>query len=93
MRFLKYRDSCSDWRWQLRADNGRIIADSGEGYRNAADCDHGIALVQGSRAIPVRLGHRTALGSVVEVPPGNALSAFAATRPSGVLNALLGGRA
>jgi uncharacterized protein YegP (UPF0339 family) len=90
MRFLKYRDGGGDWRWQLRADNGRIIADSGEGYRNPADCDHGISLVQGSRALPVRMGYRTALGGVVEVPPGNALSAFAPARPT--LNALLSGK-
>ncbi|WP_224329015.1 MULTISPECIES: DUF1508 domain-containing protein [Stenotrophomonas] len=34
-----------DWRWRLRADNGRIIATSGEGYRNRDDCLHGIELV------------------------------------------------
>jgi uncharacterized protein YegP (UPF0339 family) len=27
-----------DYRWRLWADNGRIIANSGEGYRNKADC-------------------------------------------------------
>ncbi|WP_223484673.1 YegP family protein [Stenotrophomonas indicatrix] len=34
-----------DWRWRLRADNGRIIATGGEGYNNKADCLHGIQLV------------------------------------------------
>lgn len=38
----------SDYRWRLVADNGRIIADSGEGYRNKADCQHGINLVKGT---------------------------------------------
>lgn len=36
--FQIFRDSRGDWRWHLRADNGRIVADSGEGYasrRNA----------------------------------------------------------
>lgn len=36
--FQIFRDSRGDWRWHLRAANGRIVADSGEGYasrRNA----------------------------------------------------------
>jgi len=28
-----YRDGRGEWRWRLKASNGRIIADSGEGYR------------------------------------------------------------
>jgi len=31
-----YRDGRSEWRWRLRAANGRIVADSGEGYRRRA---------------------------------------------------------
>lgn len=33
-----YQDKGGDWRWRLRARNGRIVADSAEGYaskRNA----------------------------------------------------------
>lgn len=30
--FEIFRDSRGDWRWRLRAGNGRVIADSGEGY-------------------------------------------------------------
>ena len=34
-----YRDAGRDWRWRLKASNGRILADSGEGYcRRAAAC-------------------------------------------------------
>lgn len=36
------------WRWRLRADNGRIIANGGESFHNEADCKHSIALVQGT---------------------------------------------
>lgn len=44
-----------DYRWRLVADNGRIIADSGEGYRNKADCQRGIDLVKKTlAATPVR---------------------------------------
>jgi uncharacterized protein len=31
-RFQLYRDTASEYRWRLLAPNGRIIADSGEGY-------------------------------------------------------------
>jgi len=31
-RFEIYRDRRKEWRWRLKAANGRIIADSGEGY-------------------------------------------------------------
>lgn len=36
--FEIYQDTSGDWRWRLRAANGRIVADSAEGYaskRNA----------------------------------------------------------
>jgi len=39
-----------DFRWRL-VTNGNIIADSGEGYRNKADCQHGIDLVKGTSAV------------------------------------------
>src|SRR5215216_1722249 len=32
-----YQDASGEWRWQLRAANHRIIADSGEGYHNKQD--------------------------------------------------------
>jgi uncharacterized protein YegP (UPF0339 family) len=44
--FEIFRDGSNDFRWRLRANNHRVIADSAEGYRNRADCEHGIALVR-----------------------------------------------
>ena len=38
MTVVVYRDSQGEWRWRVRADNGEIVADSAEGYRNRADC-------------------------------------------------------
>ena len=35
-----------EFRWRLRADNGEIIADSGEGYTDKDDAQHGIDLVK-----------------------------------------------
>jgi uncharacterized protein YegP (UPF0339 family) len=47
-------DARSEWRWRLRAANHRIVADSGEGYKNQRDCINGIMLVKGTATIPVR---------------------------------------
>lgn len=33
-----YRDRAGEWRWRLKARNGRILADSAEGYTRYADC-------------------------------------------------------
>lgn len=54
MYYLKYRDAAGQWRWQLKAANGRIIANSGEGYYNETDCDNAIRLVKSSADAPVR---------------------------------------
>lgn len=35
-----------EWRWRLRSDNFRIIANSGESYRNKVDCLTSIYLVR-----------------------------------------------
>jgi len=37
-----YRDGRREWRWRLKASNGRIVADSGEGYRRRASMLRGI---------------------------------------------------
>ena len=40
------KDRAGEYRWHFRADKGRIIADSAEGYINKSDCKHGIELVK-----------------------------------------------
>lgn len=55
-----------DWRWRLLAANGKIIATSGEGYRDKADCLHGISLVQSVQ---------TAEADIVELAPENSIFA------------------
>ena len=42
--FRYYRDESDEWRWQLKADNGKVVADSGEGYRQRPDCVAGSEL-------------------------------------------------
>lgn len=44
--FEIFKDVAGEYRWRLRADNGKIIADSGEGYVNKVDCRYGIDLVK-----------------------------------------------
>ena len=44
--FEVFKDAKGEFRWRLKATNGKIIADSGEGYKNKADCTHGIDLLK-----------------------------------------------
>jgi uncharacterized protein len=44
--FEIFKDAKKEFRWRLKASNGKIIADSGEGYVAKADCEHGIELVK-----------------------------------------------
>jgi uncharacterized protein YegP (UPF0339 family) len=53
MTYRKYQDTNRQWRWRLVAANGRIIANSGEGYYNETDCDSAIQLVKSSFNAPV----------------------------------------
>lgn len=51
--FLIYLDNKSEFRWRYQASNTKTIADSGEGYKNKADCQHGIDLVKASYDKPI----------------------------------------
>jgi len=48
--FVVYIDGAGEFRWYLLAENGRKIADSGEGYRVRQDCEDAIRLVK--RLVP-----------------------------------------
>lgn len=43
--FELYRDSKQEWRWRLRAINGRIIAESGEAFNDRGNAIDSIQLV------------------------------------------------
>lgn len=52
--FLIYKDKIGEYRWRYQSSNTKIIADSGEGYKNKADCWNGINLVMDcTRQTPV----------------------------------------
>lgn len=40
-----YRDHAGQWRWNFKAPNGRILADSGEGYEHKSDCEESMRRV------------------------------------------------
>lgn len=48
MKYEIYKDRIGEYRWRLKAGNGNIISDSGEGYVAKSDCKHGIELNKGS---------------------------------------------
>lgn len=39
MKFTLYQGARREYRWRLSAGNGRVIADSGEGYSRRANCE------------------------------------------------------
>ena len=43
--FTVYRDKRKEWRWRLKASNGHILADSGEGYKRKRDCLRAVLIV------------------------------------------------
>ncbi|MGD9635711.1 MAG: YegP family protein [Pirellulales bacterium] len=38
MKFELYQDRRGKYRWRLRAENGKVIADSGQGYTRKRRC-------------------------------------------------------
>lgn len=55
--FHVYKDKAGEWRWHLKAANGRIIAESGEGYNDRGGCIHSIELVRSLNKAPVKEEH------------------------------------
>ena len=53
MKHHAYKDSSGEWRWRLKAANGKVLADSGEGYNSKQACKDGIDLVKNSASAPV----------------------------------------
>lgn len=53
MRFQIYKDKKGEFRWRLRASNGKIVADSGEGYSDENACRHAIGAIRGGAAMAV----------------------------------------
>lgn len=50
MYFTIYKDRNSEFRWRFKSSNGRIIADSAEGYTSEANAINGIDLLRSHAA-------------------------------------------
>lgn len=46
MKFIIYKDKKGEYRWTLKARNGRKIADSAEGYKSRWNCTDRILSIQ-----------------------------------------------
>jgi uncharacterized protein YegP (UPF0339 family) len=40
--FEIYKDANLEFRWRFKANNGKMLAESAEGYNNPAYCEHAI---------------------------------------------------
>lgn len=45
-KFKIYKDANGDLQWRFQANNGKILAESVEGYNNRANCEHAIILIK-----------------------------------------------
>jgi len=54
MTYEYYEDHKNEWRWRLVAANGRVLADSGEGYKSEQECLDDIDRVKKSAHAPVK---------------------------------------
>ena len=48
MKVEYYRDAKGEWRWRMKARNGRIVADGAEGYKRRIDCVRQYARIAGA---------------------------------------------
>lgn len=53
----------TEWRWRIRAGNGKIIADSSEGYQRLGKAVHAAHLVTGLGLVEIAAGQRYDLGT------------------------------
>ena len=51
-----YRDAKKQWRFRVRASNGRVIATVSEGYKRRRDLDRALELTHEASAEPYRFG-------------------------------------
>jgi len=45
-KFEIYQDGTGDYRWRFQSNSGKVLAVSGEGYINRANCEHAIILIK-----------------------------------------------
>jgi uncharacterized protein YegP (UPF0339 family) len=45
LKIFYYRDIRGEWRWHMKAPNGQVIADSGEGYSSKGNVQRAAAVM------------------------------------------------
>ena len=50
-----YKDVKGEWRWRFFGANGKQISKSSEGYKNKADCNRAIEIMQTSAKAAIKL--------------------------------------
>jgi uncharacterized protein YegP (UPF0339 family) len=45
-KFEIFQDTAGEFRWRFQSNSGKILAVSGEGYNNRANCEHAIILIK-----------------------------------------------
>ena len=53
MKYEIYQDKRGEWRWRLKAANGKILVVSSEGYGYKDDCWNCLGITKDSIAVPV----------------------------------------
>lgn len=53
MKYEIYQDKRGEWRWRLKAANGKILAVSSEGYVDRYDCAKCLITVKNAIDVPV----------------------------------------
>lgn len=60
-RFQVYQDAAGQWRWRLRAANGRIVADGAESYTRMRDAERAVeGALRAAAAAVIRLQEEAA---------------------------------
>lgn len=70
-----YQDAAGQYRWRLKSANGRIVADSAEGYKTFSGASDGFAVVQdgasGAREVRIKGKKKILLWEPNAVDPNN----------------------
>ncbi len=65
-KFEIYQDTAGDFRWRFQSNSGKILAVSGEGYINRANCEHAIILIKRETAQATIIESASAISSTAK---------------------------
>jgi len=55
MHFIIYKDKKKESRWRLQAANGKIVAESGEGYSRPSGCRRAVVRINNKFSEPLKI--------------------------------------